>query len=263
MFRLLLPVCLLISLLSADAVSQKYVQYLQNLPVKTKKYRFFKLVLPPVQKVDRELRSLYLQTKKDIETGRNSKRLHQLMRIYKAKDPLDLLKRIKPHPISITLAQAAIESAWGTSRFFVEANNVFGMWSYSSDPTESIDASKTRKGGRTIRLKRYKSIEDAIRAYYKNLATNKAYRCFRQARYYNDNPYELVALLHHYSEKGELYPVELIKIIKHNNLTRYDVKKPLPRYVEFIQNVDENMTQEKQRKAHPALLPNEPSDKEE
>ena len=244
MFRFILLVSLMTSFLFADVVAEKYVKYLQNLPTKTKKYRFFKLVLPPVQKVDKELRRLYLQTKKDIETGTHKKRLRYLMKRYKAKDTLDLLKRIKPHPISITLAQAAIESAWGTSRFFVEANNVFGMWSYSADPKKSITASKTRKGGRTIHLTRYKNIEESIRAYYKNIATNKAYRCFRQARYYNDNPYELVALLHHYSEKGELYPIELIKIIKHNNLTRYDVKQPLPRYVEYVENVDNNTTED-------------------
>lgn len=243
MFRFILLMSLITSFVFADAVAQKYVKYLQTLPAKTKKYRFFKLVLPPVQKVDKELRTLYLQTKKDIETNTHKKRIRYLMKHYKAKDILDLLKRIKPHPISITLAQAALESAWGTSRFFVEANNVFGMWSYSKDPKKSISASKTRAGGRTIHLTRYKNIEDSIRAYYKNIATNKAYRCFRQARYYNDNPYELVALLHHYSEKGELYPIELIKIIKHNNLTRYDAKQPLPRYVEYIEEVDENTTQ--------------------
>ena len=236
-------ICLLAgSLLYGDEVSKKYIEYLQHLPTKTKKYRFYKLLLPAVQKVDTELRTLYLQTKKDIETHSHPKRVQHLMKIYKAKDKLDLLRRIKPHPMSITLAQAAIESAWGTSRFFVEANNVFGMWSHHTDSNRSIAASKTRSGGRQIYLERYKSIEDSIRAYYKNLATNPAYRCFRQARYYNDNPYELVALLHRYSEKGELYPVELIKIIKHNNLTRFDNKTPLPRYIEYMEEMDKNTT---------------------
>ena len=241
--RRIFLVCLLASsLLYGDEVSKKYIEYLQHLPAKTKKYRFFKLVLPAVQKVDAQLRSLYLQTKKDIETHSHPKRVRHLMKSYRAKDRLDLLRRIKPHPISITLAQAAIESAWGTSRFFVEANNVFGMWSRHADPEHAIAASKTRKGGRQIYLERYKSIEDSIRAYYKNLATNAAYRCFRQARYYNDNPYELVALLHRYSERGELYPLELIKIIKHNNLTRFDNKTPLPRYVEYMEEADDNST---------------------
>ncbi len=230
--RKILLLFLLILISPADEVSEKYIKYLQNLPVKTKKYRFFKLVLPPVQKVDKELRELYLQTKRDIEKGTNKKRIEALMKEYKAKDPLELLKRLKPHPISITLAQAAIESAWGTSRFFVEANNIFGMWSKSKSP-DSLEAKELRKGGRQIRVKKYKSLEDSVRAYYKNIATNRAYRCFREARYYSDDPYELVALLHRYSEKKELYPIELIKIIKHNHLRKYDVKKKLPRYIEY------------------------------
>ncbi len=231
--RSFLVLLLFTATLTADETSQKYIEYLQNLPTKTKKYRFFKLILPPVQKVDKELRLLYLQTKKDIETGSNKQQLEEFMKIYKAGTPLELLKRIKPHPISITLAQAAIESAWGTSRFFVEANNVFGMWSKSKDPDKAIRASKTRKGGRQIYLRKYKKIEDAVRAYYKNIATNPAYKCFRQARYFSDDPYELASYLHKYSEKKELYPVELIKIIKHNNLSKYDVRKPLPQYKEY------------------------------
>jgi len=223
---------------SADETARKYEMYLQNLPVKTKKYRFFKLVLPPVQKVDAELRKLYLQTKKDIEQGKNKKRIQRLIKEYKAKDALDLLKRIKPHPISITLAQAAIESAWGTSRFFVEANNIFGMWSKSKS-SDSIEAQEMRQGGRQIHLKKYKSLEESVRAYYKNIATNRAYRCFREARYYSDDPYELVALLHRYSEKKELYPIELIKIIKHNNLKKYDKKTSLPRYIEYKKRAKE------------------------
>ncbi len=233
MRRLLIMLLLFSTLADADVTAEKYVKYLQHLPTKTKKYRFFKLLLPPARKVDKELRALYLQTKKDIENGTHKKRLQALMKKYKAEDYLDLLKRIKPHPLSITLAQAAIESAWGTSRFFVEANNVFGMWSSTSNPEDTIEASKSRQGGKKIHLKRYKSIEESIRAYYKNLATNNAYRCFRQARYYNDNPYELAPLLHRYSEKGELYTTELVKIIINNNLTRYDTKIPLPRYIGY------------------------------
>lgn len=222
-------VCIAFVTVYGDEISKKYVQYLQNLPVKTKKYRFFKLVLPSVKKVDRELRRLYLQTLHDIQNGRNKQRIKRLEKSYNAKDELDLLKRIKPHPVSITLAQAAIESAWGTSRFFVEANNVFGVWSRSTDPTKTIAADEVRKNGKQIHLRKYPTIEASIEHYYKNIATNKAYKCFRNVRYYSENPFEIVTLLHKYSEKGKLYPIELAKIIKHNNLTRYDNPTPLPK----------------------------------
>ena len=233
MMRFFILIGILTTLLVADDVALKYEHYLKTLPTKTKKYRFFKLLLPPIQKVDKELRELYMQTLHDIETKTHQKRVQRLMRLYKAHDELDLLKRIKPHPMSITLAQAAIESAWGTSRFFVEANNIFGVWSKSKNNKTSIEAKGVREGNKHIYLKRYKTLYDSVRAYYKNIATNPAYRCFREARYYSNDPYEIVALLHRYSEKKELYPVELIKIIKHNNLTRFDAKEPLPRYTPY------------------------------
>lgn len=233
MIRFVFLVGILFTFLWSDDVALKYEHYLQTLPTKTKKYRFFKLLLPPIKQVDKELRALYMQTIHDLQTQTHKERIKKLKKAYKAKDELDLLKRIKPHPLSITLAQAAIESAWGTSRFFVEANNVFGMWSKGKNEKTTIEAKSTRGGTKHIYLQRYKTLTDSVRAYYKNIATNPAYRCFREVRYYSDDPYEIVALLHRYSEKKELYPVELIKIIKHNNLIRFDAKKPLPRYKQY------------------------------
>ena len=214
----------------ADETTRKYIKYLQHLPSKTKKYRFFKLVLPPVQTVDKELRNLYLRTKTEIETNTNKKHIIHLMRLYRATDHLDLLKKIKPHPLSITLAQAAMESAWGTSRFFIEANNIFGMWSKSKHTKNTIKAGEIRKNGRQIFLQRYKTLTDSVRAYYKTIATNDAYSDFRDARYRSDDPFEIVAHLDNYSEKKDLYPIELIKIILHNNLTRYDSNESLPHF---------------------------------
>ena len=244
MIKRFLVIAILFCIAYGDEVSKKYVQYLQNLSVKTKKYRFFKLILPPVQKIDTKLRRLYLQTLQDIQNGTHKERIAQLKRSYQAKDDLELLKRIKPHPISITLAQAAIESAWATSRFFVEANNVFGVWSRSSDPTKTIASDEVRKSGKQVHLRKYPSIEASIEHYYKNIATNKAYRCFREVRYFSDNPYEIVTLLHKYSEKGSLYPIELAKIIKHNNLTRYDSPISLPKLQmdDYFENNETNVS---------------------
>jgi len=191
------------------------------LTVKQKKQNFYDLVIPHIQEVDDELRTLFIKTKEDIK---NHKNLSALFKKYKTHNEKELLKRIKPHPISITIAQAIIESGWGTSRFFKEANNIFGMWSKST-AKNTIKASQTRKDGRVIHLARYKDLSDSIRAYYKNIATNPAYKKFREARFRSDNPYEIAAYLNNYSEKKDLYPVELIKIIYYNKLTRYD--KPL------------------------------------
>ena len=238
---------LLVFILSlyGDQESKKYINYLQTLPSKTKKFRFYKLVLPPVKEVDSRLRRLYMQTLQDIQNDTHKERVAKLKRSYRAKDEVDLLKRIKPHPISITLAQAAMESAWGTSRFFVEANNIFGVWSKSTDPNTTIVAGVKRKDGRQIHLKKYPSIKASIEGYYKNLATNQAYKCFREVRYYSDDPFEIVAQLHKYSEKKELYPVALIKIIKHNRLTRFDRHDPLPK-LQALYDTEDNETNQTQ-----------------
>ena len=42
----------------------------------------------------------------------------------------DLLMRIDTVPNSLVLAQAAIESGWGTSRFAKQGNNLFGHWCF-------------------------------------------------------------------------------------------------------------------------------------
>ena len=128
---------------------------------------------------------------------------------------------LKPHPQSIVIAQAAMESAWGTSRFIKEANNIFGMWSINKNEPR-IPAAEKRNGTKTIWLKKFDTLEDSIRAYYKLLATSKAYKQFRITRFQTDNPYEIAKKLNHYSELGEKYTKEVISIIKYNELTQYD-----------------------------------------
>ena len=229
LFRLLILLSLLFSSSFGDAITKKYIAYLQHLPAKTKKYRFKKLVLSHIQKVDAELRTLYLQTLKNIQNDTNKNQIRYLMKIYQTNDPVDLLKRIKPHPVSITLAQAAIESAWATSRFFIEANNIFGMWTRSTSKEDAIAAGSQRANGKTVYLKKYKSIEDSVRHYYKTIATRDAYKEFRNIRYISNDPLEIASYLDQYSEQDYYYTVSIIKVIMRNNFTQYD-KAPLPIY---------------------------------
>jgi len=209
--------------LYAEQNSKEYIQYLQHLHIKTKKYRFFKLVLPLIQKHDHFLRTLYVQTKQDIQLNKNKKKILKLMSYYKTNNPQELLRRIKPHPMSITIAQAAIESAWGTSRFFVDAHNIFGIWSKSKSQKNTIEASKARKNGKHIHLVKYNSLEGSIKAYYLNIATNKAYKQFRINRFLINDPLELSAYLDQYSELGLIYTTRIIKVIISNKLQKYDL----------------------------------------
>ncbi|SFV53801.1 BAX protein [hydrothermal vent metagenome] len=142
------------------------------------------------------------------------------MKEYYAKDPQDLLVRMKPHPISITLAQAAIESGWGTSRLFRVANNAFGVWSFKEDePRVPAYAYRHHK---QVYLKKYNSIADSIRDYYKTIATSKVFYKFRAKTMQTPNPYTLVKELDKYSERKYTYTHNLTLIIKHNKFLKYD-----------------------------------------
>lgn len=86
------------------------------------------------------------------------------------------LLRIDIVPISLALAQAALESGWGSSSYSRKYNNFFGEYTtLSSVPSHRIAGSRKR-----IRV--FESIEDAVRAYMWNLNTHYAYAEFRKER---------------------------------------------------------------------------------
>ena len=192
-----------------------------NMSVATKKKRFYALLVPAVEKVHTELMIEYLRVKENVLNETNADEISRLKLIYKAKSDEELLYALKPHPQSIVLAQAAMESAWATSRFFREANNVFGMWS-SNKNEPRIAAGEKRGGKRTIWLRKFDSIEDSVRAYYKLMARGKAYKEFRKTRYQTADVHEIVKKLDKYSEIGELYGKELSQVIRYNKLIKYD-----------------------------------------
>lgn len=212
-----------ISFGATDVASKRYtVEHIpENMSVKTKKDRFYYLIVPAVEKVHKELTQEYMKTYKDIVKKENLKNINKLKKFYKVKSDIELLFALKPHPKSITIAQAAIESGWATSRFFVEANNIFGMWSANKNEPR-IAASQQRDENRTIWLRKFDSIEDSVRSYYKLLAKGKAYKEFRRARYTRSDVDVIVKKLNKYSELGEVYTQELSKVIKYNKLTKYD-----------------------------------------
>ncbi|MCK5915459.1 MAG: glucosaminidase domain-containing protein [Deltaproteobacteria bacterium] len=188
--------------------------------VQEKKRRFTETITPPVHRVYTDLMQQYQEAVELIQATVDSEQLKTLKIKYKATTDEELLMALKPHPQSITIAQAAMESSWATSRFFKEANNIFGVWSFNKND-QRIAAAKSREG-KTIWLKKYNSIEDSIRDYYKTLATGRAYKEFRALKMKTNDPYKLVKKLDHYSEKGAEYGRELAEIIHFNKLETYD-----------------------------------------
>jgi Bax protein len=197
---------------------------LKGLPVKEKKQRFVDLILPAILIAKEEYRErlnwVNSLDSKDSLSAREIKLLGDLMKKYQAKSIPDLKSRLTTHPVSIVLAQASIESGWGTSRFFTEANNVFGVWSF--DPNDPRIPSLSTRWGKHMYLYKYSSLSQSVDDYFKLLATRRPFEQFRKMRLKTDDPYELVNYLKDYSEKGEEY-IQLLKSqIRHNNFTRYD-----------------------------------------
>ncbi len=193
-----------------------------NVSVKQKKQRFQDILVPIVTEVYNILQRQFEDVRRDISQNKNLQYIEKLKEEYKADSNEKLLQALKPHPISITLAQGAIESAWLTSRFTTSANNIFGVWSFRKNEPR-IEATGTR-GTKKIYLKKYKTFKAAVYDYYKNIAKNWAYVEFREKRVQTNNPYELTPYLGSYSEKKEAYIHTLNRMIEYNKFDRFDIK---------------------------------------
>lgn len=91
----------------------------------------------------------------------------------------ELMERVDIIPEELAVAQAAIESAWGTSAFALKANNLFGHWTYIKG---SGIVPKKRPKGSTYEVAIFKNVNDSLRKYFLNLNTNKAYKSLRVIR---------------------------------------------------------------------------------
>jgi len=193
------------------------------IPVSVKKKRFIDMMVPALNKVYDELKQEFFQVQEDIKQNKESEKIQKLKEFYKVDTNQELLYALKPHPKSIALAQGAMESAWGQSRFFKEANNIFGVWSFNK--SEPRIAASGKRGSKTIWLKKYSSVKEAIKDYYITLSRSSAFKEFRKTNFENPDPFVLVTKLDRYSEKKAAYGKELAAMIKYNNFTKYDDKE--------------------------------------
>lgn len=88
-----------------------------------------------------------------------------------------LLRRVDEIPPSLAIAQAIVESGWGTSRFALEGNALFGQRTLP----EAEDA-MTPKLAADVRVKAFADLMSSVRAYMYNLNTHPAYTEFRRLR---------------------------------------------------------------------------------
>ena len=138
----------------------------------------------------------------------------------------ELILRIDHIPVSMALAQAANESAWGTSRFTIEGNNVFGQWCYE----EGCGMVPTRRvTGARHEVEFFDTVENSVKSYFHNINTHDSYAYLRELRFkmrergLKLDPMSLSIGLGRYSERGAGYVDEIQRIIIQNNLRDRDI----------------------------------------
>lgn len=153
--------------------------------VQERKSAFFEYMLPIVEEANyrvleqrEEIQRIRGQFRERGKLGfRDRARIDAFLEEYRF-EPVDSVEeqtfdylpaRVDKIPPSLALSQAALESAWGTSRFAREGNNLFGMWCY--EPDCGIVPLK-RPAGRTYEVAEYDSPQQSFLAYFKNLNTN-------------------------------------------------------------------------------------------
>ena len=209
-------------------VLYQQIPSLAGLPVKKSKKRFIAIVLPAVLIARHHLATAQQRIGELLKKRRWSVEDSAYYKIqqqrFKAKNIHDLLARMRTHPNSITLAQAAVESGWGSSRFFKEANNLFGIWAYT-DKEPRIAANEG-----DVFLRKYDDIAQSIEDYFVTLGRARPYRAFREARADSATVDQLLPHLKHYSARGKAYTDQLKTIIDQNNMTQYDHYQIDPRF---------------------------------
>ena len=142
----------------------------------------------------------------------------------KNEDVTELKVRMDIIPVSIAIAQAAKESGWGTSRFALEGNAMFGQWTYGKDGIAPLEREKN-KGHKILK---FPMLRSSVQAYKNNLNTHSGYKEFRKKRAdlrrknQNISGLALVNYLHNYAATGKEYTDILKKIINQNSLTDFD-----------------------------------------
>lgn len=130
-----------------------------------------------------------------------------------------ILERVDIVPVELALVQAAIESAWGSSRFAREANNFFGQWCYSKGCGLVPNA---RKSGLSHEVRIFSSPQESVHVYMRNINRSRAYREFRRLRqeqHIYQRPLDATQLalgLRLYSERGMAYVKVIQSMIRSN-----------------------------------------------
>ena len=208
---------------------------------KKRKEFFIQIVLPLILKENNNIRidrkRLFSIINKSNNSDLEKKWLAKKYKQYgiPSKDLSTLKIRMDEIPVSLALAQAAKETGWGTSRFALEGNALFGQWTWSGEGLRPKESDKN-EGHKVMK---FNVLQASVRAYQRNLNTHSSYKDFRKARAElrdKGKPLDsfiLAEYLDKYAETGEKYVEVLKKIIAQNSLKDFDDAKLLPSSIEL------------------------------
>ena len=195
-----------------------------------KKDTFIKIVMPLIldenDKILEDRNKLFKILGKPSNTRGEKVWLKRRFKDYKVdgEDIAELKLRMDAIPTSLAIAQAAKESGWGTSRFALDGNAMFGQWTWSEEGIEPSEKSKNQGH----KILKFPMLQSSVKAYMKNLNTHRGYSQLRNERAklreknQNVSGLDLADYLYNYAQNGSEYVKILRKIIQQNDLTDFD-----------------------------------------
>jgi Bax protein len=196
---------------------------------KKKKETFLKILLPLIvaenEKIKKDKKYL-LKILKQNDKLENKKWINKKYKEYRITDRnvSELIEKMDVIPISIALAQAAKESGWGTSRFALEGNAIFGQWTWKGDGIEPLE----KTGNQNHKILKFPLLRASVKAYITNLNTHNGYKDFRKKRLElrkQNKPLigeDLIDELDNYAQTGKEYTKALRQIIEQNDLDEFE-----------------------------------------
>jgi Bax protein len=194
-----------------------------------KKETFLKILLPLVvaenERIQKD-RSYLLKIIKENQSKENTNWINKKYKEYKIpkKNIDELIEKLDIIPNSIALAQAAKESGWGTSRFALEGNAIFGQWTWNGVGMAPLEKDENKNH----KILKFPLLRASVKAYITNLNTHSGYKSFRKKRLElrtnnkNLSGLDLIHELDNYAETGKEYTKVLEQIIKQNDLDEFE-----------------------------------------
>ena len=237
------PIPLLISAVFISAISlSAWLSAAEPVPnfaaiknIQERKQAFFRFLYPKIERADLTImrQRFWIQ---HFPVNLHHTRWQWLIQRYKVKTEgktlaqikTELLKKVDIIPPSMALAQAANESAWGTSRFTREGRNFFGQWCFK--PGCGIPPKHPQKGKGYYAVKVFPTVQASVFAYMRNINSNHAFKAVRDIRWQHRLAHQfpdgmhLVEGLINYSQRREVYVKTLKSMIRVNHLDAYDEK---------------------------------------